>query len=244
MPPVRPAIERFEEKYTPEPNSGCWLWTGSLNPGGYAQMSINGRPRHVHRFSYEHFVGPIPAGLQIDHLCRNRSCVNPDHLEPVTQRENIMRGIAISAQNARKTHCKNGHEFTQDNTRTNKRGYRWCKKCAKQYVIRRRREIMLEFKTGQLVTVINPSGEPSAIRSITAKTERKITLSSGLEFTTYGKQWGFSNSYGGKHIRLTKDGDRETIIRSNLVHRLDNMDWNDFSNEQLAKVCEIVKPND
>lgn len=99
--------ERFERLYEPEPNSGCWLWKGATACGyGYF------RHRPAHRFAYELYRGPIPEGLQLDHLCRVRSCVNPSHLEAVTQGVNLHRGETIAARNAAKTHCPKGHEYT------------------------------------------------------------------------------------------------------------------------------------
>lgn len=93
---------------------------------------IGGRNRftHSHRFAYELLVGPVPEGMQLDHLCRNRWCCNPEHLELVTPRENTLRGVGPSAVNAVKTHCKNGHEFTPENTRVDQRtGERGCWTC-------------------------------------------------------------------------------------------------------------------
>ena len=130
--------ERFVPKVEIDRETGCWNWTASTTPGGYGSLSLpNGERCVAHRFSYEHHVGPIPDGLQIDHLCRNRRCVNPEHLEPVTQRENILRGESTAAQRARQTHCKRGHEFTPDNLVQTVR-YRSCKTCHRQRMYARR----------------------------------------------------------------------------------------------------------
>lgn len=94
-------------------DAGCWEYDGPHTLNGYVQV---GRNLLGHRVIWEHINGPIADGLHIDHLCRNRGCFNPQHLEPVTPRENLMRGASLSAQNAAKTHCVNGHEFTEANT--------------------------------------------------------------------------------------------------------------------------------
>lgn len=95
--------------------SDCWRWTGRLDTGGYARISIAGTMTAVHRITYELVHGPIPVGLEIDHLCRNTGCVNPDHLEAVTHRVNVLRGMAPAAQQARWTDCKNGHPLSGSN---------------------------------------------------------------------------------------------------------------------------------
>ena len=92
--------ERFEAKWTPEPNTGCWLWTGATDRKGYGQFRSKGAHVKAHRWSYERLVGPIPEGLQIDHLCRVPGCVNPEHLEPVTHRENQVRGLVARGATA------------------------------------------------------------------------------------------------------------------------------------------------
>ena len=120
--------DRFWSKVLPEPNSGCWLWTAALDTKGYGQFGSSPVKR-AHRLSYEAIKGPIPAGLDLDHLCRVRCCVNPDHLEPVTRRENLMRGPTIAAHHATKMCCDNGHPLDGDNLVINKGGWRRCKIC-------------------------------------------------------------------------------------------------------------------
>ena len=135
----RPVIDRFLEKV--ETTESCWLWRGFVDPGGYGHIWYSGRPWRAHRVAYELYVGPIPEGLQLDHLCRVRHCVNPAHLEPVTFQENIRRSpIAINRIHAAKTHCIRGHEFTPENTRLNSKGYRACRTCKRVDSRRRRQE--------------------------------------------------------------------------------------------------------
>ena len=98
----------------------CWLWLGTKTQKGYGRLIVGYRVWPAHRYAYELLVGTVPAGLQLDHLCRNRACVNPQHLEPVTGKENTLRGFSPAAQNARKLRCKNGHPFdivTKNRTR-------------------------------------------------------------------------------------------------------------------------------
>jgi len=112
---------------------GCWQWVRRFNDGGYGIIVIGGRRNRAHRVFYEAAKGPVPSGLVLDHLCRNRGCVNPDHLEPVTNRVNILRGEAPSAKRARQTHCHRGHEFTTENTYDPGRGGRACRQCHRDY---------------------------------------------------------------------------------------------------------------
>jgi hypothetical protein len=113
-------LTRFMKKVAPDPETNCWVWTASIGSHGYGQIMMvrndKKAPQLAHRMAYEHFVGPIPAGKSLDHLCRNRACCNPKHLDPVTHEENCLRGIAGDWQKV-KTHCPHGHEYTPENTR-------------------------------------------------------------------------------------------------------------------------------
>jgi len=105
--------------------SGCWEWNGAHIPSGYGSVRYNGKNRVVHKLMYELRIGKVPNGLQLDHLCRNRGCCNPAHLEPVSQRVNLIRGDGFSGKNARKDRCPNGHEYDL----VNKHGWRDCSVC-------------------------------------------------------------------------------------------------------------------
>lgn len=94
---------------------GCWVWQRHITPNGYGVISVNGKSSSAHRTSYTLFKGRIPEGFQIDHLCKVRSCVNPKHLEAVTAKENVRRSNSYAQQEASRTHCKYGHEFTPNN---------------------------------------------------------------------------------------------------------------------------------
>jgi hypothetical protein len=109
--------------------SGCFEWTGSKNNMGYGTINVNRMPALAHRISYLLFVGDIKSDMVVDHLCRNRSCINPSHLEQVTQGENMRRGVSVCAENARKKFCKRGHEFSTENIYALKNGGRECRKC-------------------------------------------------------------------------------------------------------------------
>lgn len=113
-----------------EKTETCWLWRGSLTGSGYGKYGINGETILAHRYSYEFFKGEIPEGEELDHLCRVRRCVNPEHLEAVSRRENIRRGLT-AADNFMKTHCPKGHPLTLGNLRGYelKHGQRSCLAC-------------------------------------------------------------------------------------------------------------------
>lgn len=108
----------------------CWISTRAAQPNGYTRMYAKGKARLTHRVSYEAWHGPIPNGLVIDHLCRVRTCCNPEHLEPVTNSQNLVRGDTKIAKQVAQTHCHKGHEFTPDNTyqRPDRVG-RMCRRC-------------------------------------------------------------------------------------------------------------------
>jgi hypothetical protein len=126
-------------------DTGCWEWRGYRGPHGYGQVRIGSAHLRAHRATYEAVYGPIPLNLQIDHLCRNIGCVNPAHLEAVSAKENTMRSNAITAENARKTHCKHGHEFTPENT-IEDRGGRKCRTCHNEQAKQRKRRLRAEGK--------------------------------------------------------------------------------------------------
>lgn len=121
-----------------ETKPGCWLWRGGVNNQGYGQY---GGPL-AHRLAYELLVGPVPDGLVIDHLCKTPLCVNPDHLEPVTQGTNVLRDDSRTAKNAIKTHCDQGHEFTVETTYWRKNGDRDCRPCKARRERERRQRLL------------------------------------------------------------------------------------------------------
>lgn len=121
---------RDESRLWPKVEVGlCWEWTGSLTSNGYGYIRWDRKFCRVHRVVWELLVGPLPEGLEPDHLCRNRKCCNPDHLEWVTHRENTLRGNSPHAISARKTQCPHGHLYDEKNTYVTPDGRRRCRKC-------------------------------------------------------------------------------------------------------------------
>ena len=139
--------ERFRAKFVVNKQTGCWEWTAYINVTGYGMINVAAPERQrrfrtfrAHRYSYEQITGRIPEELTIDHLCRVRHCVNPDHLEAVTKRVNVLRGEGPTAINARKTHCPQGHPFTGINLYSYGPDRRWrkCKQCHNERRARQR----------------------------------------------------------------------------------------------------------
>jgi len=131
--------ERIAKRISPEPNSGCWLWTGKAGVRGYGQIRVgSGKVRQAHIVVFETLVGKVPTGLELDHKCRVHSCVNPQHLEAVTHKENMRRGLqTIQTLQSSKTECPKGHAYEGDNFRRDRRGKRICRICDRD---RRRQE--------------------------------------------------------------------------------------------------------
>ena len=121
-------VQRFWAKV--EKTETCWLWT-AYTQNGYGRFWVGNKMRKAHRVAYEMSVGMIPEGLTLDHLCRVRNCVNPAHLEPVTAKENTLRGDAVGAINSAKTHCKQGHPFEGENLYIGPDGKRKCRSCGR-----------------------------------------------------------------------------------------------------------------
>lgn len=143
---TRPLDERALDKFEQRGPEECWPWTGAKSDKGYGKIKLNGRRGpcvQAHRVVYEMFIGPIPEGLVLDHLCRNHGCVNPSHLEPVTDRVNILRGEGHAARHAQQTRCIHGHPFNEANTYRRPDGGRDCRTC--------RRDRMDRFKARRAV---------------------------------------------------------------------------------------------
>lgn len=148
----RKTLERFESRIIPEPNTGCWLWTGKVMTNGYAVLSCGweggaARTMLAHQFSYMLHNGAIPTGMQIDHKCRVRCCVNPNHLEAVTASVNVLRGLVPERMRNRfkdKTHCPRGHPYSGENLYIGSHGERMCVTCRREISRRSRARIRAE----------------------------------------------------------------------------------------------------
>jgi hypothetical protein len=127
----KPLERRLQERIRVTDN-GCWEWLLCKNRDGYGRWVVDGREWKAHRLAYTLYRGEIADGLEIDHLCRNRCCCNPDHLEVVTHTVNIRRGESLPAKNRRKDRCVRGHEFTAENTAVDSQGWRSCLTCRRE----------------------------------------------------------------------------------------------------------------
>lgn len=123
------SIELLLAKASRDPDTGCWGWTAATDYKGYGKLGWRGRTSLAHRVAWEVFRGPIPPDMQLDHLCRTRCCINPDHLRVCTNRENVLCGIGVTARNATATHCPRGHALSGDNLYLQDRTKRSCKTC-------------------------------------------------------------------------------------------------------------------
>lgn len=138
--PTERDLSRFWERVRKDDGDGCWEWSGARFTSGYGMFYLGGKARRAHRVSYVWELGDPGEGL--DHLCRNRLCVRPSHLQPVSNRVNVLRGVGVTAKNAKASHCVNGHEFTPENTYVDPRGWRQCRTClrdaSRRHRLRRR----------------------------------------------------------------------------------------------------------
>lgn len=145
IPPGSTTEDRFRAKMEPCPMSGCWLWTDLVTTAGYGRLWNGERVVAAHRWAFERYAGPIPEGLQLDHLCRVRVCVNPDHLEVVTTAENTRRGQSPTTIAARKNQCFRGHDLSGARKTANGH-HRVCPICQRERA--QRRYAKLRHKTG------------------------------------------------------------------------------------------------
>jgi len=178
-------MERFWNKVNKDGPNGCWEWTACKKTGtGYGLFFwyVDGKRfgTNAHRVSYELLVGPIADGLQIDHLCRNTSCVNPAHLEAVTPRVNVLRSTSFAAENAQKTQCPKGHEFDMVVASTGERACRTCRNATKAASFRRTHGLPESAARGPRVPLTAEQIE--TVRGLLAQrlSVRKITEATGL----------------------------------------------------------------
>ena len=184
-------LARFLTWVEVQPN-GCWRWKGKPTPGGYGRFSFDGTRPPAHRVAYEHYVKAIPKGLDLDHLCHTRDkacpggnscphrlCVNPAHLEPVTRRENLLRGRSQVAANAAKTHCPQGHPYDEANIYWH-RGNRHCRICRADQIAawnagrKRPRRVVTHCPAGHEYTPENSYYPPAGGRKCRECTRKKV----------------------------------------------------------------------
>lgn len=143
--------DAFFWKYAnPEPNTGCWLWSGAGDEKGYGFVRSRGANYRAHRLAWEILRSPIPDGLTIDHLCKVKCCVNPDHMEVVSSVENTLRAETWSGRNSRRTACPSGHPYVGDNIKWQE-GRRYCRECQRKYGRERGRRLRREARDGKFV---------------------------------------------------------------------------------------------